>query len=234
MVKFKIILAVVASLGGLVTAVNLTQDVQTAQMADTKPPMAAKAQVTDAKIALETYAAPAGPAVPAPKQEQAPAATPQAEQAAPAPEPTPEQQQVAQPAPQPAPQPQQQAAAQPQAQHQKQIASRSGSNLPSGTLSMVATAYGASNDTGKWAGLAYNGMKLRVGIVAVDPNVIPIGTKVRITGYNTPLLAPGGLTAIAADIGGKIKGHRIDIYLNGSHQQVSDFGMQNVRVEILK
>jgi 3D (Asp-Asp-Asp) domain-containing protein/LysM repeat protein len=99
---------------------------------------------------------------------------------------------------------------------------------------MVATAYGPSDETGPWGGLTYIGTKTRFGEIAVDPSVIPLGTKVWITGYSSPLLPAGGFYATAEDIGGKIKGNRIDIYINGSEASLQDFGMQNVKMYILK
>ncbi|MGZ4163917.1 MAG: LysM peptidoglycan-binding domain-containing protein [Tumebacillaceae bacterium] len=99
---------------------------------------------------------------------------------------------------------------------------------------MVATAYGPADETGPWGGLTYMGTKTRFGEIAVDPSVIPLGTKVFITGYNSPLLPAGGFVATAEDIGGKIKGNRIDIYINGSNAALEAFGMQNVKMYILK
>ena len=43
---------------------------------------------------------------------------------------------------------------------------------------MVATAYGPADETGPWGGLTYMGTKTRFGEIAVDPSVIPLGTKV--------------------------------------------------------
>jgi 3D (Asp-Asp-Asp) domain-containing protein len=62
------------------------------------------------------------------------------------------------------------------------------------------------------------------GIVAVDPNVIPMGTKLYVEGYGE---------AIAADQGGAIKGNRIDLFF-GSHQEALNFGKRTVKVTILK
>ena len=66
------------------------------------------------------------------------------------------------------------------------------------------------------------GVQLEAGVsIAVDPRVIPYGTRVVINGH----------TYIAQDTGGKIKGNRIDIYFE-SHQEAWDFGMQNAEVFI--
>lgn len=51
-------------------------------------------------------------------------------------------------------------------------------------------------------GYTATGMKAGRGVVAVDPRVIPLGTKVYVDGYGP---------AIAADTGGAIKGSRIDV-----------------------
>lgn len=65
----------------------------------------------------------------------------------------------------------------------------------------------------------YNGM----GIIAVDPNVIPLWSVVSIEGYGT---------FIALDTGGLIKGNRIDV-LFGSVSDALNFGRRSVTVTIL-
>lgn len=102
-------------------------------------------------------------------------------------------------------------------------------------VSVVATAYDATPESnGQWGPCAaYDGSRLKVGDIAVDPNVIPLGTKVYVTGYSCSLLPAGGFVGQAVDTGGAIKGDRIDIYLEGTVQQVADFGMQNCKVYIL-
>lgn len=57
--------------------------------------------------------------------------------------------------------------------------------------------------------------------IAVDPNVIPIGSEVIINGH----------TYVAEDIGGAIKENRIDIYFN-THQEALEFGVQYAEVFI--
>jgi 3D (Asp-Asp-Asp) domain-containing protein len=96
-------------------------------------------------------------------------------------------------------------------------------------LNMTATAYDASYEsTGKspghpqW-GITYSGLRVRPGIVAVDPRIIPLGTWLYIEGYGE---------ALAADIGGAIKGKRIDLYYD-SPSDVRRYGKKSVNVYIL-
>lgn len=102
-------------------------------------------------------------------------------------------------------------------------------------LDMNATAYTASyKDTGKRPGdsgfgITRTGMKVRKGVIAVDPRVIPLGTKVYVEVAGKT--ADYGY-AIAADTGGAIKGKLIDLYFDG--QGVVDaWGRKKVKVYIL-
>lgn len=112
-------------------------------------------------------------------------------------------------------------------------ASAASSSAPA-ARSFVASAYSAhpdENGGAQWAGLDYFGNQLLHGkTIAVDPNVIPLGSKVWVSGYDWPWLPANGFEAQATDVGGAIKGNRIDIYLDGSRQSVSGFGLQNVKV----
>ncbi|HWQ29889.1 MAG TPA: ubiquitin-like domain-containing protein [Negativicutes bacterium] len=96
-------------------------------------------------------------------------------------------------------------------------------------LKMKATAYDASYEScGKTPdnphyGITYSGLKVRPGIVAVDPKVIPLGTYLYIEGYGE---------ALAADIGGAIKGNRIDLYFE-SPKDVAKYGRRTVKVYVL-
>jgi peptidoglycan hydrolase-like protein with peptidoglycan-binding domain len=102
------------------------------------------------------------------------------------------------------------------------------------TLTLVATAYGPSlQDNYPYGPVDYFGSPLKPGDVAVDPRVIPLGTRLYITGYHSPDLPQGGMVAVARDTGGAIKGDRIDIFIDGTPQQVSDFGIQTVHVRVL-
>lgn len=103
-------------------------------------------------------------------------------------------------------------------------------------MDMKATAYTASlKDTGKAPGhplfgITATGMKARKGVIAVDPKVIPLHTKmyVEILDKNTP---DYGL-CIAGDVGSAIKGNKIDLYYD-SQEYVDRFGVKKVRVYIL-
>ncbi|REK74630.1 3D domain-containing protein [Paenibacillus paeoniae] len=102
-------------------------------------------------------------------------------------------------------------------------------------VSVTATAYtAAASENGKWGGVDYFGNKLKVGTIAVDPNMIPLGTKMYITGYSYDGLPNVGIIATASDMGGSINGNRIDIFVPGSTQQAMKFGMQKVEAYILK
>jgi len=92
-------------------------------------------------------------------------------------------------------------------------------------LTMVSTAYEASEvSCGKWAdGYTAIGMKAEPGVVAVDPNVIPLRAKLYVEGYGF---------AIAADVGGAIKGKRIDLFFN-TIEECINYGRKQVQVYIL-
>lgn len=99
-------------------------------------------------------------------------------------------------------------------------------------INVVATAYGGSAaENGGWAGLDYMGNKLKVGTIAVDPSVIPLGSTVYIKGYKHNGLPAQGMIGKATDTGGAIKGARVDIFIPSNARS---FGMQNVEIYILK
>ena len=68
------------------------------------------------------------------------------------------------------------------------------------------------------------GQLLRKGIVAVDPNVIPLGTKLYIPGYGY---------GVAADIGGSIKGKKIDVAFD-TRKEALKFGRRDIVIQILE
>ncbi|WP_368653410.1 LysM peptidoglycan-binding domain-containing protein [Ornithinibacillus sp. 4-3] len=93
------------------------------------------------------------------------------------------------------------------------------------TFTMKATAYTAECDG--CSGITKTGIDLNkdrnAKVIAVDPNVIPLGTKVHVEGYGE---------AIAGDIGGAIKGDRIDIHVP-TKSEAYQWGVRNVNVTIL-
>lgn len=90
------------------------------------------------------------------------------------------------------------------------------------TLTMESTAYYGHGTTA--LGLKPVRNPNGLSTIAVDPNVIPLGTKVYVSGY--------GL-AIAADTGGAIKGNIIDVFLN-SYEECYSWGRRQVTVQILE
>lgn len=89
------------------------------------------------------------------------------------------------------------------------------------SISMLVTAY-TRYDEG-CTDYTYNGTFLRRGLCAVDPNVIPFGTKLYIPGYGE---------AIADDIGGAIQGNHIDLAMD-SLDEAFTWGSKNITVYVL-
>jgi 3D (Asp-Asp-Asp) domain-containing protein len=65
------------------------------------------------------------------------------------------------------------------------------------TLVVDAVAYHLSGHTA-------SGLPVGIGVVAVDPSVIPLGTRLFVPGYGP---------AVAADVGSAIKGNIIDLWM---------------------
>ena len=95
-------------------------------------------------------------------------------------------------------------------------------------IDMVATAY-TYGDGGKWGNVTATGKTVKVGHVAVDPKVIPLGTRLYIA-YPNGKWVYG--YAVAEDTGGAIKGNRIDLFFP-TKQECKNFGRRTVRVYIL-
>lgn len=96
------------------------------------------------------------------------------------------------------------------------------------SMNIVATAYAPGpHDNGKWGNLTHVGTKVRPGIIAVDPQIIPLGSRVYIQYPDGH-----GVYAIAEDTGGAIKGNRIDIAV-WTVDEAYQFGIQNVKVYVL-
>ncbi|KMY55566.1 peptidoglycan-binding protein [Bacillus sp. FJAT-27231] len=93
------------------------------------------------------------------------------------------------------------------------------------TISVSATAYTAK--CAGCSGVTATGIDLNANrnakVIAVDPNVIPLGSKVHVEGYGT---------AVAGDTGGAIKGNRIDIHVP-TESEALNWGRRTVNVTIL-
>ena len=89
-------------------------------------------------------------------------------------------------------------------------------------LYVSATAYSA-HDPGNGNRTA-TGTLVRRGVIAVDPSVIPLGTRVFIPGYGE---------AVAEDIGGGIHGQRIDVAFD-THAEALMFGRQDLEIFIME
>lgn len=87
---------------------------------------------------------------------------------------------------------------------------------------VTATAYSAQ-DPGNSPYTA-SGTLVRHGVIAVDPSVIPLGTRVFIPGYGE---------AVAEDIGWGIQGSMIDVAFD-THEEALMFGRQNIEIYILE
>jgi len=102
------------------------------------------------------------------------------------------------------------------------VSSKSGGQ----TKTMQATAYTAKCDTG-CTGITATGQNLNANpnkkVIAVDPSVIPLGSRVYVEGYGE---------AIAGDTGGDIKGNRIDLHFPDK-SSANSFGRKNVTVRII-
>ncbi|MBO5955444.1 MAG: G5 domain-containing protein [Clostridia bacterium] len=111
--------------------------------------------------------------------------------------------------------------------------SRSGNLAYSKVITANATAYDASS-CGKAPshpayGITATGRRAGYGIVAVDPSIIPLGTKLYIESADGSYVYG---TAIAADTGGAIKGNRIDLCYN-TRAEAIQFGRRQMKVYIL-
>lgn len=88
-----------------------------------------------------------------------------------------------------------------------------------------ATAYTAHCNG--CSGITRTGLNLRknpnLKVIAVDPRVIKLGTKVHVEGYGY---------AIAGDTGGAIKGKKIDVFMPNK-SRAYQWGRKNVKVKVL-
>jgi len=91
-----------------------------------------------------------------------------------------------------------------------------GAPQPGGrTLVVKAYAYALRGTTA-------SGIPVAPGVIAVDPRVIPLGTRLWVPGYGE---------GIAADTGGDIKGNTIDVWM-ASEKQASDWGIKTLTITV--
>ncbi|MBK5458968.1 MULTISPECIES: 3D domain-containing protein [unclassified Peribacillus] len=92
-------------------------------------------------------------------------------------------------------------------------------------ITVRATAYTA--DCQGCSGTTATGIDLKANpdakVVAVDPSVIPLGSKVYVEGYGY---------ATAEDTGSAIKGNRVDIFIP-NEQDALNWGVKNVKIQVL-
>ena len=110
-----------------------------------------------------------------------------------------------------------------------EVGTKKGTQAPNGknakrVIVMQATAYDPT--AGSKTAM---GTRARVGAVAVDPKVIPLGSKLYIESMDG---FPTYGYATAEDTGGAIKGNRIDLFYN-SNAEANRFGRRNVKVYVL-
>jgi len=93
-------------------------------------------------------------------------------------------------------------------------------------MTMTATAYepGPISCGASATGYTYLGLKATRGIIAVDPRVIPLWTKVYVDGYGF---------AVAGDTGSAIKGNRIDVCYD-TVEEALRWGVKRVKIYILE
>ena len=91
-------------------------------------------------------------------------------------------------------------------------------------MRMVATAYDPGPAScGRHAnGRTAIGMKATKGVIAVDPRIIPLGSRVFVEGYGP---------AVAGDVGGAIKGNRIDVCFS-TRREALQWGRRTVKVTV--
>ena len=102
------------------------------------------------------------------------------------------------------------------AQQKSQTLQQPTTSAPTGKrqLTVSATCYDLSGRTA-------TGMPVGPGVVAVDPSVIPLGTKMYVPGYGN---------GVAADVGGGIKGNTIDLWMTPS--QCAAWGRRTVTITL--
>lgn len=93
------------------------------------------------------------------------------------------------------------------------------------TLEVNVTAYCLKGKTA-------SGLKVRTGIAAADPDILPIGSIIRLRGTGGRPAPREGVYTIL-DTGGKIQGRRIDLHIPSCAEAVR-FGRRSMVAEVLR
>ncbi|WP_342507662.1 ubiquitin-like domain-containing protein [Sporosarcina sp. FSL K6-2383] len=105
--------------------------------------------------------------------------------------------------------------------------SRSNTDAPSGGQEFYVTATAYTAYCNGCSGITKTGINLRANpdlkVIAVDPNVIPLGSKVWVEGYGY---------AIAGDTGSAIKGMKIDLHVPTKNAAYK-FGRRQVKMKVI-
>lgn len=112
----------------------------------------------------------------------------------------------------------------------REISSKENSRQGAGKkITVEATAYTPSPRENGGSNLTANGNRLEAyKYIAVDPKVIPLGTKIYIPFFKD---YPNKGVFIADDTGGAIKGNRIDVLLANS-KEANRFGRRNIDIYV--
>lgn len=109
--------------------------------------------------------------------------------------------------------------------HKTKNTSTKSSQANGKSITVKSTAYTAH--CSGCTGITATGVNLKKNsgkkVIAVDPDVIPLGSTVQVPGYGK---------AVAADTGGDINGKRIDVFLPGK-KKASNYGMKTITVQVL-
>jgi 3D (Asp-Asp-Asp) domain-containing protein len=94
-------------------------------------------------------------------------------------------------------------------------ASPAGAPVGSQSITVLATGYALTGHTA-------TGLRVGWGVVAVDPSVIPLGTRLSVPGYGE---------AVAADIGSGVQGSMIDVWFP-SVGQAQGWGRRTITITL--
>lgn len=117
--------------------------------------------------------------------------------------------------------------AKPQPKPQPVVSRSQSASSSSGGREITVTSTAYTANCAGCSGITATGFNLKSNpnakVIAVDPSVIPLGSKVYVEGYGY---------AIASDTGGAIKGNKIDVFFS-SQSQAESWGRKSVKIRII-